>query len=233
MVVPGLVVLLLLALPFLDRRPERSPRKRPVVAGAFAALGAAIVVLTWLGLADSPAQADPDDWGPVAVAGREIARDGACLRCHVIGGPANVLESTRLRRDPEWLVSHVQDPEIIAPGLREPPPDGMNALSGAAVLAYMQKLRAGSRGPDVERAAALASRVFATRCASCHALDGDGDPSAGGDLSRIGREHDERWLREWISDPASIDELAEMPAFGERLSAEEMNAIVRHLAARR
>ncbi len=109
----------------------------------------------------------------------------------------------------------------------------MNTLSGRAVLAYMRKLRAGSRGPEVDADVRTASRVFATRCANCHGLDGEGDPSAGGDLSRVGAEHDAGWLREWITDPAAIDELAEMPAFGDRLSADEMTAIVSHLAARR
>jgi mono/diheme cytochrome c family protein len=64
-------------------------------------------------------------------------------------------------------------------------------------------------------------------------VDGEGDGSAGGDLSHIGRKHDAAWLREWISDPATIDELAEMPAFGDRLSDEEMDAVVSYLAARK
>jgi ubiquinol-cytochrome c reductase cytochrome b subunit len=232
-VVPGLIVAGLFALPFLDRRPDRHPLKRPLVTGGFAILGAGLVTLTWLGLQDAPAHADPDNWGPIAIAGRELANDERCVRCHTVGGAANELASTRLRRDPDWLVSHVQDPEIIAPGLREPPPGGMNTLSGRAVLAYMHKVRAGSKGPDVSPQAATASRVFATRCANCHRVDGEGDPAAGGDLSYIGREHDAKWLREWITDPAMIDELAEMPAFGDRLSDEEMDAIVGYLAKRK
>jgi mono/diheme cytochrome c family protein len=150
-----------------------------------------------------------------------------------VGGAANELSATKLRRDPEWLLSHVQDPEIIAPGLRQPPPGGMNTLSGRAVLAYMHKVRAGSEGPEVAGEVATASRVFATRCANCHVVDGEGDGAAGGDLSHIGKEHDATWLREWITDPAAIDELAEMPAFGDRLSDEEMTAIVNYLARRK
>jgi ubiquinol-cytochrome c reductase cytochrome b subunit len=229
-VIPGLLVALLLSLPFLDRSPARHPLQRRVVTSAFAAAGIAIVALTWLGLEDSPAHADPDEWGPIAIAGRELAQDARCVSCHRTGGAASELAGTRLQRDPEWLVSHVQDPEIIAPDLRPAPPGGMNALSGRAVIAYMRKLRAGSRGPDVNADVRIASRVFATRCASCHALDREGDPSAGGDLSRIGAEHDASWLREWITDPTAIDELAEMPAFGDQLTPEEMTAIVSHLA---
>ncbi len=233
MVIPGLLVGLLLLLPFLDRSPHRHPLKRPIVTGAFALVGSLIVALTWLGLKDSPVHADPDSWGPVTIGGRELAQDERCVRCHRTGGAGSELQSTRLRRDPEWLLNHVEDPEIIAPGLRQPPAGGMNTLSGRAVLAYMHKLRAGSRGPDVSADVRLASRVFASRCASCHAVDREGDPSAGGDLSRIGSEHDAKWLREWITDPAAIDETVEMPAFGDRLSGEEMNAIVGYLARRK
>jgi ubiquinol-cytochrome c reductase cytochrome b subunit len=233
MVIPGLLVGGLLALPFLDRRPDRHPLKRPLVTAAFTVIGVALASLTWLGLEDSPAHANRDEWGPVSVAGRELAADERCTKCHATGGAASPLAETRLRRDPEWLLSHVQDPEIIAPGLREAPPGGMNTLSGRAVLAYMRRLRAGSTGPEVNGDVKLASRVFATRCANCHRVDGEGDGSAGGDLSHIGREKDAKWLREWISDPSLMDEDVDMPAFGERLSEEEMTAIVNFLAAHR
>jgi ubiquinol-cytochrome c reductase cytochrome b subunit len=232
-VVPGLVVGLLLLLPFLDRSRHRDPLKRPVVTSAFAMLGIGVVALTWLGIQDSPAHADPDAWGPLSIAGRELARDERCVSCHKPGGAASTLQQTTLRRDPDWLVGHVQDPEIVGPGVRQPPEGGMNPLAGHAVLTYMRKLRAGSRGPAVDADTAVASRVFATRCAICHAIDREGDPSTGGDLSRIGREHDAEWLRKWIGDPASIDPKTEMPAFGDRLSESEMYAIVSFLAGRK
>ena len=233
MVIPGLLVGALFALPFLDRSPDRHPLKRPLITGAFALVGALLAGLTWLGLQDSPAQADPDAWGPVSIAGRDLAQDERCVRCHTTGGAANMLSETRLRRDPEWVLAHVQDPEIIAPGLREPPAGGMNTLSGRAVITYMRRVRTGSEGPQAGGEVKLASRVFAMRCANCHRIDGEGDGTAGGDLSHIGREHDAKWLREWISDPSLMDEDVDMPAFGDRLSEEEMTTIVNYLAARK
>jgi ubiquinol-cytochrome c reductase cytochrome b subunit len=232
-VVPGLVVGLLLLLPFFDRSLHRDPRRRPVITGAFAMLVAAAVTLTWLGLQDSPAHADPDAWGPVSVGGREITRDARCVSCHRAAGAAGPLEQTTLQRDPDWLVSHVQDPEIVGPGVRQPPEGGLSPVAGQAVLAYMRKRRAGSRGPAVDWETALASRIFATRCATCHGIDREGDSSTGGDLSRIGREHDARWLRNWIADPGAIDPATDMPAFGDSLSETEMNAIVSYLSRRR
>ena len=59
MVIPGVVVVLLFLLPFLDRRPEREPAKRRLVIGSFAAVGAGIALLTYMGLRSTPASADP------------------------------------------------------------------------------------------------------------------------------------------------------------------------------
>jgi len=233
MLIPGLLLAALLLLPFLDRRADRHPLRRPVVTAGCAAVGAAMALLTWLGLQDTPVRADPSSWGPLAIAGRELSSDERCAECHRPGGAALELTSTRVRRDLEWLISHAADPEIIAPGLRQPPPGGMNSAQARAVWSYMRKVRAGIAPPEVSEEMQAASRVFATRCATCHAIDGEGDGTAGGDLSDVGRRRDADWLRRWISDPAAIDETAEMPAFGDRLSADELTAIVGYLAGRR
>ena len=44
-------------------------------------------------------------------------------QCHRPGG-AGQRSSVTMLEEPEWLLSHVRDPEIIAPGLREPPRAG-------------------------------------------------------------------------------------------------------------
>ena len=47
------------------------------------------------------------------------------------------------------------------------------------------------------------------------------------------RKHDAATLRTWIADPDSVNPDAEMPAFGKRLSAAELDAIATYLAARK
>jgi ubiquinol-cytochrome c reductase cytochrome b subunit len=231
MVIPGLVVGLLFLLPFLDSRPDRHPMKRPLVTGGFALIGLGIIVLTYLGYKDTPAHADPSRWTPLAIAGREIAQDQRCVTCHRQGGAANPIAETRVRRDPEWLLAHVRDPEVIAPGIR-PPQGGLGASQAQAILAFMQKSRAGGGEPTLvpgERDAAL---VFGTYCASCHMLDGEGGASAP-DLSRAGAMRDAQWLREWIIEPTAVDPFANMPAFGGVLNEQQLTAIVNYLAARK
>ena len=231
-IIPGAVVGALLALPFLDRRPDRHPLKRPLVMAGFAVLGAGVVSLTYLGLKDSPVPEDPSHWSPLAIAGREFVGDERCITCHVEGGSANPIAETRLTRDPEWLLSHVRDPQVIAPGLRPVPPGGMNVSQAQSVLAYMRKTRATSTPPSATGEALTASIVIGRYCATCHMIDGEGSAGAP-DLSRAGQMRDAKWLREWITAPEEVDPFANMPAFGGTLSDEQMTALVNYLAARK
>ncbi len=231
-VIPGLVVGGLLLLPFLDRRPDRHPLKRPLVGAAFIVLGVAVISLTYLGLKDSPAHADPSQWGPLALAGREIAQDQRCQACHRIGGAANPIADTRLKRDREWLLAHIADPEIIAPGTRKPPSGGMRESQARSVVSYMQKIRAGGTAPAPTGETRTAVLVLGSWCASCHIIDGEG-VNQGPDLTHAGKERDVKWLHDWISDPAAIDDLADMPAFNDRLTPEELTAVANYLGARK
>jgi ubiquinol-cytochrome c reductase cytochrome b subunit len=230
-VIPGAAVGLLFALPFLDRRADRHPAKRPLVLVGFALAGIGLTTLTYLGLRDTPARAN-GAWGPLPLAGRQFSRDQVCVRCHRPGGAGNPLTDTRLRRDPEWLLSHVRDPEVIAPGLRQPPPGGMSESQARSILSYMRKAGAGSPPTDVPAATQRAALVFGRFCANCHMIDGDGG-AVGPDLTHVGEKHDAMWLKTWIADPESVDPAANMPAFGTRLSDEQLTSIANYLGSRK
>jgi cytochrome c2 len=119
---------------------------------------------------------------------------------------------------------------MIAPGLREPP-STVSDRDAAAMVAHLRQLsRQAYPGfpPEIETAAT----VFARYCVGCHRVDGDGGRD-GPDLSAVGARHDRGTLRRWIADPESVDPEAEMPAFGKRLSAAELDAIAGYLASRR
>ena len=232
-VIPGLLVGALLLLPFLDRSPERHPRQRRLVTAGFAMVGVVLAALTYLGLEDSPAHADPAHWGPLSIAGHEFAQDARCTTCHRIGGSANPFATTRLRKTPEWLLAHVVDPETIAPGTRRPPPGGMTPSQAHSILGYMRTLRAGAASPSsIDGEARIATFVLGRYCANCHAIDGAGG-NEGPDLTHAGEKRDTKWLEAWIRDPEAVDEEAQMPSFGDRLSAEELRAVSNYLAARK
>ena len=74
--------------------------------------------------------------------------------------------------------------------------------------------------------------VFATRCITCHVIDGDGGKE-GPDLSHEGKKQNAEWLMRWIADPPAVDPDADMPSFKGKLSDPELQAIARYLAARK
>ena len=232
MVVPGLIVGLLLLLPFLDSHPDRHPFKRPLVTSGFAIIGTAIVVLTYLGYKDTPAHADPSRWTPMAIAGHEFSRDARCINCHVQGGAANPLSNIKMTNGPEWLIAHVRDPENIVPGTRPVPEGAFSESAARSVVSYMAKVRTGAAYPSITSETRTASLVIGRYCASCHMIEAEGG-SAGPDLTHEGTKHDTKWLKEWIADPSVIDPSANMPPFGDRLSEAELTQLANYLAARK
>jgi ubiquinol-cytochrome c reductase cytochrome b subunit len=231
MVIPGLVVMGLLLLPFLDTRDERRPSRRWFVMTAFCGGLFVIAVLTSLGLRDTPKTADINQWAPLSVAGYQFAHDDRCIACHKEGGAANPIDETIMRRDPEWIVGHVRDPEMIAPGLRPTPQGAMTEGQALSVVAYMKRLHAGAAPPKIgDHQDAIV--VYGRYCSTCHMLDGEGAKVAP-DLSKEGSKHDAMWLHDWITDPMSVRFDATMPPFGDRLNEQQMTAIVNYLASRK
>ena len=101
-----------------------------------------------------------------------------------------------------------------------------------SIASYMKKVRAGVAVPVVDDETRIASRVIGRYCANCHMIDGEGS-SIGPDLTRIGAQRDAQYLHDWITQPDAVDPLANMPAFGEVLTPEEMAVTVKYLAARK
>ena len=231
MVIPGVVVALLFLLPFIDRRAERRPSRRLFVTTAFCGGLLIVAVLTSLGLRDAPPAANVNQWAPLSLAGYQFAHDERCQVCHRVGGAANPIDETIARRDSEWLVAHVRDPQMIAPDLRPVPGGAMTEGQGRSVVAYMRRVRAGAAAPTLA-ANQAAIAVYGRYCSTCHTIDGEGGSQAP-DLSHVGSRHDAKRLRDWITDPTSVQFDATMPPFGDRLNEEEMTAIVNALAARK
>jgi ubiquinol-cytochrome c reductase cytochrome b subunit len=232
MVIPGLVIGALLLLPFLDRTRERRPLRRPLVTTAFAVGLGLVGALTWLGFRDTPPSSDANAWTPLSIAGYEFSQDRRCTTCHRVGGAGSPLSQTVARKDPGWLIGHVRDPQMVAPGLRPIPPGGMNETQAQSVLAYMRRVRRGADAPAVSPELRSVALVFGRFCGTCHLIDGEGG-TQGPDLSHVGSMRDAKWLREWITDPTTIKLDANMPAFGDRLNEAEMTAIVAYLAERK
>jgi ubiquinol-cytochrome c reductase cytochrome b subunit len=229
-IIPSLVAAFLALLPWIDRGPERDPRRRPFVLSLVTLGVIAVVVLTTLGWRDGPINADATRWSLREIGGRAIAGYSGCAKCHNDNGMADPLESLALARGTEWIAGHASDPEMIAPGLREPP-TARSEREVAAMVAYVRRV---SRQPypAVERQLETAATVWARYCVGCHVIDGDGGKD-GPELTKAGEKHSPEELRVQITDPESVNPAADMPSFADRLSAEQLEAIVAYLAARK
>ena len=102
--VPTILLILLIGLPFYDRRRERRPSRRPVAMIAAILTVISMGVLTWKGAtakealgSELIASGTVDEWAeeqgfadnPAAVAGATLFAQSGCLNCHTSEGEGN------------------------------------------------------------------------------------------------------------------------------------------------
>jgi ubiquinol-cytochrome c reductase cytochrome b subunit len=229
LVVPGIVITWLMLLPWLDRGKTREWRGRRVVLGLFTAGLAGVVTLTVLGARDKPAQ-PAGSWTIFEIAGASIATSSErCVKCHAPDRVASPIVAGRIGQSQTWIAAHVNDPEVIAPGIRPAPPS--NERETAAIIAALGRLRSGAP-PAVDDATRRIYVTLTQHCFECHEIDGIGG-SDGPNLSKIGAEQDAGLIQRRIVDPFEVQFDAEMPAFGDKLSIEEIRAVAVWLAGKK
>ena len=233
MVVPGVLLLLVALLPWIDRGRSRHPRDRRGALALFGLFAASIVALTAAGWRDRPHNATDAAWSVREIGGWSLAAGPSCTRCHAGCGAADPISPGAIVRDARWIEGHLLDPEMIAPGLREAPET--NERESAAILAYIARARRGEHPPALPEADVTAMRVFARFCIGCHRLDAgarDGGED-GPNLTGIAAKYDADRLKRLIADPEAVDPDAEMPAFGARLTPAELDTLVAWLLRQR
>ena len=138
--IPTILLILLIGLPFFDRRPERSVLRRPVAVVAAILVVLSMGVLTWKGatakealgsetVGEVPAWAQEQGFAdnPVAVEGATLFAESGCLNCHLylgaggqnLGAPDLSDEGTK-GRGVQWQVDHLKNPSSIVPGSQMP-----------------------------------------------------------------------------------------------------------------
>jgi mono/diheme cytochrome c family protein len=105
-------------------------------------------------------------------------------------------------------------------------------LQAQAILAYLKRLRAGSRPPQTTEEDQLAAVTFSGTCVGCHKIAGEGGET-GPDLSQVGRRRDQASIRRLVTDPTTEFPDTVMPAYGEILTGQQIEALARYLARRR
>jgi len=88
-IVPNILMVLLVALPFIDRGPERRIHKRPIAMATAALVIGGLVYLTYLGAETPTGVSDElqfENLTPDAEAGLQIFLESGCTSCHMVKG---------------------------------------------------------------------------------------------------------------------------------------------------
>jgi mono/diheme cytochrome c family protein len=134
--IPTLALILLILVPFYDRRRERRIARRPVAVVAALLVVASMGVLTYKGATAEEASGEADqraaewceaqDLSPKACEGALLVAQSGCLSCHRFEGTGGTIgpdlteEGTR-GRGKEWQIEHLMDPDSKTPGSTMPP----------------------------------------------------------------------------------------------------------------
>src|SRR4051794_18157540 len=141
--VPTIAMVLLFALPFYDRGPERRPERRPIATVAGVLTIFAMAYLTYLGAsAGSPNEVDM----PVPAnleAGKLVVAQSGCLACHKIGengndGPGPELTDIGDKLLPGAIKRTLENPTAPMPSFAGLPEEKKDQL-----VAFLSSLRGG------------------------------------------------------------------------------------------
>src|ERR1700750_2088471 len=131
--IPTVCLILLIALPFIDRGPERRPERRPIatITGIF--IICAMGYLTYLGAAAGSPNSIDMKVAPQFEAGKLVAAQPGCLACHKIGengndGPGPHLTDIGDKLERGAIRRTLENPTAPMPSFRGLPEDKKAAL---------------------------------------------------------------------------------------------------------
>ncbi|MGH9658983.1 MAG: cytochrome b N-terminal domain-containing protein, partial [Bryobacteraceae bacterium] len=244
MVLPGLAVLALALVPFIDRGALVRVTKRTV---AFAAV--ALAAIGWSGLTvaaivTTPKPAVdtaidfslPTDWmqlSPEELAGVALYRRENCSICHTLGegepkiGP-DLTKTRGQRKSAAWMIAHFKRPAQLVPGSVMPPinlPDAqLNALAAFLLKLSTDNAAALSAAPEFIVEGALIYQQ--NRCGVCHTVNGIG-MKIGPPLNGLNKRQTVTWVRRHFLEPQVMSPNTIMPAY--KFSRKEMDQITQYL----
>lgn len=229
LVIPGIAMTVLALFPWIDRARSRGMRVRGIVLVPFTVGLAGLAALTIMGAMDRPPATD-GAWTVRELGGSVLIQTSErCTKCHGTDRIAAAVEPGHISKTRDWLNAHIADPEMIAPGLREPPMANENET--AAIRAALARMRSAAP-PVVDEKTRHFAGLFSRHCIGCHKLDGTGG-SDGPDLTHIATKLDPGQIERRIIDPFSVQFDAEMPAFGDKLAPEDIRALALWLGTKR
>ena len=242
-VLPGLAVLALILVPFVDRGAMVKVTKRFTAIGIVAFVGVAWAGLTAAAVRSTPKEAAtvaidysaPTDWlqlSPEEMAGIGYFRRENCISCHVIGergtavGPD--LTKASIHKDAAWMIEHFKRPSAMRPGSSMPPIQlsdaQLNALASFLLKLNDRNATALDNAPDFAVQGAL---IYQTnRCGTCHMVNGVG-MKIGPPLNGLSKRQSRSWVLEHFVDPEKLSPGSFMPPY--KLPQKDLESLTSYL----
>jgi ubiquinol-cytochrome c reductase cytochrome b subunit len=244
-ILPGLAVLVLILVPFIDRGVMVKVTRR-----TFAAVVVVLTMIGWGGLTmaavvTTPKQqgeiaidySEPTEWmqlSPEEMAGVGYYRAENCASCHSLtGSSAGIgpdLTRTASRRTAAWMIQHFKSPAGVRPGSSMPPiqlsDSQLNTLA-----AFLLKLSPDNASAieDTPDAAVQGAVVYqAQGCGDCHTVNGAG-MDVGPSLNGLARRRTRSWVEEHFANPPKLSPGSIMPAY--KFSPRNLDNLLAYLFA--
>jgi ubiquinol-cytochrome c reductase cytochrome b subunit len=241
-VLPGLAMLALLLVPFIDRGKMVKLSQRTVAIAV-----ACLAMLGWTGLtvraiATTPkpevAEIDfsgPTDWMELTaqeMAGIGYFRKENCVACHTVGeGKPKVgpdLAGPAIHRSADWMIAHFKRPQQMVPGSSMPPihltDSQLNTL--AAFLLKLTPRNAEALGSAPDFAVEGAMVYQANSCGGCHQVNGNG-MKVGPELDGLSKRRTKTWVERHFLEPQVMSPNTIMPVY--KFSPHDMEQIIAYL----
>jgi ubiquinol-cytochrome c reductase cytochrome b subunit len=244
-VLPGLAVLALILVPFIDRSQMVKVTRR-IVAFAFVLLAA----IGWGGLtaaavrstpkAAPTAEIDysaPTDWmqlSPEEMSGIAYFRQENCVSCHAMTdrtaaiGPD--LTKASIHKDAAWMIEHFKRPNAMRPGTSMPPiqlsDSQLNMLAAFLLKLNERNASALDNAPAFATAGALVYQ--ANHCGACHMVNGSG-MKIGPPLNGLAKRQNRGWVERHFANPQKLVPGSIMPPY--KLSPKDLDNLTSYLFA--
>jgi menaquinol-cytochrome c reductase cytochrome b/c subunit len=140
-IIPNILMVLLILLPFIDRGPERRIQRRPIAMVTAVAVIAFLGYMTYLG-SETPEGLGSDetlpisglDQNPAALAGSDLFLNNGCTSCHNVAGVGAPGPGPNLSN----LGSQGKPPQYWADFIKDPPGGVMPAFTSFTPEQYEQ-----------------------------------------------------------------------------------------------
>jgi ubiquinol-cytochrome c reductase cytochrome b subunit len=244
-VLPGLAILALILVPFIDRARMVRVTRRTFAASVVLLTAAGWASLTVAAVRSTPkpsrgAEIDysaPTDWmqlSPQEMAGIAHFRQENCITCHAVAGEGGKvgpdLTASTIHKDAAWMIQHFKRPSAMRPGTSMPAiqlnDSQLNALAAFLLKLNERNASALDNAPDF---AVEGARIYqANRCATCHIVNGVG-MKIGPPLNGLSKRAARSWVEEHFINPQKLSPGSIMPAY--RLPKNDLENLTNYLFA--